>query len=192
VTLTGTYDTSNEVIIRARSLSERPGVWVATPLRLDSGDAVVVLRGFLPTQGTPDKVPADAEPPSGRVTVQGLVQETQTKGVFGATDPSDGRLTNLARVDVERLQKQVDERLYPAYVQLQDQNPAQSGPEPEVLPEPTLDEGPHLSYAVQWFIFCTIAIVGYPLILRRSARNREHERDDESEPDDREGMKLTV
>jgi cytochrome oxidase assembly protein ShyY1 len=42
-----------------------------------------------------------------------------------------------------------------------------------VLPEPILDEGPHFGYAVQWFIFSTIALVGYPLIIRRSARNRE-------------------
>jgi cytochrome oxidase assembly protein ShyY1 len=50
-----------------------------------------------------------------------------------------------------------------------------------VLPEPALDEGPHLGYAVQWFIFSTIALVGYPLIIRRSARNRE---DDEDPPFD--------
>jgi cytochrome oxidase assembly protein ShyY1 len=171
VTVTGTYDVSGEVIIRARTSNERPGVWVATPLRTTSGDAVLVLRGFLPTQGTPDAVPADAEPPSGQVTVVGLVQETQTKGVFGATDPSDGHLTNLARVDVARVQKQVAYPLYPVWVQLQSSQPTQAS-EPELLPEPVLDEGPHLSYAVQWFIFSTIAIVGYPLILRRSARNR--------------------
>jgi cytochrome oxidase assembly protein ShyY1 len=172
----GTYDTTNEVIVRARSLNERPGVWVATPLRLASGEAVVVVRGFLPTQGTPDAVPADAEPPTGRVTVEGKVQATQTRGTFGPTDP-DGRLTNMARVDVARLQRQVPYALYPAYVQLESSQPAQAGTEPEVLPEPALDEGPHLSYAVQWFIFSTIAIVGYPLILRRSARNRDGEGD---------------
>jgi cytochrome oxidase assembly protein ShyY1 len=174
VTVTGTYDTANEVIIRARSLNQRPGVWVATPLRLANGDAVVVLRGFLPTQGTPDAVPADAEPPAGQVTVEGLVQETQTRGTFGPTDPA-GRLTNMARVDVARLQQQVPYALYPAYVQLKSSQPAQAGTEPEVLPEPVLDEGPHLGYAVQWFLFSTIAIVGYPLILRRSARNRDDE-----------------
>jgi cytochrome oxidase assembly protein ShyY1 len=173
VNLTGTYDTTNEVIIRARSLDERPGVWVATPLVLQDGDAVLVVRGFLPTQGTPDRVPADAEPPNGQITLDGLLQETQTKGVFGATDPSDGRLATLARVDVARMQKQVPYALLPVWVQLQQSQPAQAGPEPELLPEPVLDEGPHFSYAVQWFIFSTIAIVGYPLILRRSARNRE-------------------
>ena len=35
---------------------------------------------------------------------------------------------------------------------------------------PRLDEGPHFSYAIQWLIFTTIAAVGYPLILRRRAR----------------------
>jgi surfeit locus 1 family protein len=178
VTVTGTYDTTNEVIVRARSLDERPGVWVASPLRLASGDAVVVVRGFLPTQGTPDAVPADAAPPAGQVTIEGLVQETQTRGTFGPTDP-DGRLTNIARVDVARMQQQVPYSLYPVYVQLKSSQPGQSGPEPEVLPEPVLDEGPHLSYAVQWFIFSTIAIVGYPLILRRSARNREGDDDED-------------
>lgn len=181
ITATGTWDTANEVIIRARSSNTRPGVWVATPLRMASGDAVLVVRGFLPTQGTPDAVPASAEPPSGQVTVEGLVQATQTKGLFGSTDPSEGHLSNLARVDVARVQKQTPYPMYPAWVQLQTMQPA-PGPEPEILPEPVLDEGPHFSYAVQWFIFSTIAAGGYPLILRRSARNRG--RDDGSSGDD--------
>jgi cytochrome oxidase assembly protein ShyY1 len=178
VTITGTYDRSNEIIIRARSLDQRPGVWVASPLRDANGDAVIVVRGFLPSQGTLDSVPADAEPPTGTVTVQGLLQETQTKGLFEASDPSAGHLTDMARVDVER-QKQIDYRLYPAWVQLQTSDPPQPGREPEVLGAPVLDEGPHFSYAIQWFIFSTIAIVGYPLILRRSARNRELKLDED-------------
>ena len=41
--------------------------------------------------------------------------------------------------------------------------------EPAPVPVPTMDEGPHFSYAVQWFIFSTVAVVGYPLILRKRA-----------------------
>ena len=181
VTATGTYDTGNEVIVRARSLNERPGVWVATPMRLSDDAGVIVVRGFLPSQGTLQAVPADAEPPSGTVTVEGLVQETQTKGLIGATDPSGVRLTDVARVDIDRLQQQTPYHLYPVWLQLTSSSPAQAGREPEVLPPPTLDEGPHLSYAVQWFIFSTIAVVGYPLILRRSARNRELAAGDETD-----------
>jgi cytochrome oxidase assembly protein ShyY1 len=32
---------------------------------------------------------------------------------------------------------------------------------------PPLDEGPHKSYAVQWFSFAAISIVGTVLYLRR-------------------------
>lgn len=181
VSAAGTYDTGNEVIVRARSLNERPGVWVASPLRLADGNGVIVVRGFLPTQGTLQAVPADAEPPRGPVTVQGLVQETQTRGLIGPTDPGGVRLTDVARVDVERLQQQVPYHLYPVWLQLTSSSPAQAGSEPEVLPPPTLDEGPHFSYAVQWFIFSTIAVIGYPLILRRSARNRELAEDDDDD-----------
>ena len=56
--------------------------------------------------------------------------------------------------------------------------------DPEPVPAPTLDEGPHLSYAVQWFIFTTVAVVGYPLILRRRARELEVEGEPDREPDD--------
>jgi surfeit locus 1 family protein len=181
VTVTGIYDIANEVIIRARSLNEEPGVWVASPLRLSDGSAVVVVRGFLPSQGTLEKVPADAEPPTGTVTVTGLVQATQTRSTFGATDPPTGHLSDLARVDVERIAKQVPYPVYPVYVQLQTSDPPQSGDFPQVLPPPELDDGPHLSYAIQWFIFSTIAVVGYPLILRRSARREERGRDDEDD-----------
>ena len=156
---------------------------MATPLRLASGDAVIVVRGFLPSQGTLEKVPPDAEPPGGEITVEGMLQATQTKGTFGATDPKEGRLSNLARVDVGRIQEQVDYRLYPGYVQLTSSQPAQVGSQPEVLPEPVLDDGPHLSYAIQWFIFSAIAVIGYPLILRRSARHREREGDDDAGTD---------
>ena len=187
VTATGTYDVGNEVIIRARSLDERPGVWVVTPLRPPTGEAVLVLRGFLPSQGTLESVPAEARPPSGEVTVEGLLQETQTKGVFGATDPAEGRLPNFARVDVDRIEQQLGYEVDPMYVQLTSSSPA-PGQVPQVLPEPTLDEGPHLSYAIQWFIFSTIAAVGYPLILRRSARNRE---DDAGSDGEGEGPALT-
>ena len=48
---------------------------------------------------------------------------------------------------------------------------------PELVPlgPPGADEGPHLAYAVQWFIFTTIAAGGYVLLLRRVARDQAGE-----------------
>jgi cytochrome oxidase assembly protein ShyY1 len=93
----------------------------------------------------------------------------------------------MARADVARIAKQLPYPIAPAYVQLVTQQPPQPGPQPRVVPELALDEGPHLSYAIQWFIFSTIAVVGYPLILRRKARDKEPDEDDRiSEDPDRE------
>jgi surfeit locus 1 family protein len=182
VTATGTFDTDNEVIIRSRSQDERPGAWVATPLVPDAGgEAVLVVRGFVPTPGVLDRVPADAAPPAGTVTVTGYLQASQTKGAFGPTDPSTGHLTTLARVDVARVQQQVPYRLLPAFVQLERSDPPATGQFPQPVPRIGLDEGPHLSYAVQWFLFSTIAVVGYPLILRKRARAAD---DDDADVDD--------
>ena len=35
------------------------------------------------------------------------------------------------------------------------------------------DQGPHLNYAVQWFSFAAIALIGTPLVVRRQRRRRE-------------------
>lgn len=38
---------------------------------------------------------------------------------------------------------------------------------PVALPPPELDNGPHLGYAIQWFIFATIGLVGWGTLLLR-------------------------
>ena len=112
-------------------------------------------------------------PPAGNVLVVGALSSTQTRGRLGPTDPGEGTLDTLARADLERLQQQVDYDLYPAYIRLSNQDPAQTGDLPLPLGPNDVDAGPHLGYAFQWFSFSLIAIVGYPLVLRRVARGHQ-------------------
>jgi surfeit locus 1 family protein len=170
-TATGTYAAEDQVLVRNRSFDGAAGSWVLTPLVLDDGTAVVVNRGWVPVTGDLELDPA-AAPPTGTVDVEGLVEETQERGRFGPRDPEDGTLDVLSRVDLARYQAQVDLPLYPVWLQLTEQEPAQ-GEMPTPVEPPELDEGPHLSYAVQWFTFTAIALIGYPLILRRRARSGE-------------------
>lgn len=174
VTAEGTYLADEEVVVRGRSFEGKSGAWMLTPLRLADGTAVVVNRGWVPLQAGLAVRPEWA-PPSGEVRVEGLLVETQTRGRFGSIDPEGERLEELARADVGRIQEQVDEDLVPAVLQLSTQEPAQEGDFPVAIGAPELSEGPHLNYAGQWFIFATIAIVGYPLILRRVAHNKAKE-----------------
>jgi len=174
VTIAGTYNTSDEVLINNRTSKGAPGFWVVTPLELADGTAVAVNRGWIPLPFGDGGSPDVYRPPSGTVAVTGLVLDTQRQEGLGVPDPPDGTLTNLSRVDVQRLQKQVDERLYPVYVNLISQEPAASTTTgPFAVPSPELDDGPHLNYAGQWFLFATMTCIVYPLLLRRTARNKE-------------------
>lgn len=170
----GTWLGSEQVLVRGRSLDSIPGSWVLTPLRRSDGSLVIVNRGWIPNSGTYDAVPPQYVPPAGPVTVTGLLQPTAVRQGLGPVDPPGRRLTSLARADIARYAEQLDAPVVPAWVQLQTTSPASSTSArvPRVLGPPALDEGPHFSYAMQWFIFSTIAIVGYPLILRRNAREK--------------------
>jgi cytochrome oxidase assembly protein ShyY1 len=134
---------------------------------LPSGDAVIVNRGFIPleTSGSRPTVPAA---PTGVVTVDGRVRSSQTRGHFGPRDPAEGTLTEVARADLVRLQQQMPYHLLPVYLELESSQPADAtGLTPIPLPE--LDEGPHLSYAIQWFCFSALAVVGWVLVVRKTA-----------------------
>ncbi|MEO6989610.1 MAG: SURF1 family protein, partial [Aquihabitans sp.] len=148
--------------------------WVLTPLLMADGDAVVVNRGWFSNSGQYEAVPESFAAPTGPVSVTGLVRQTETRGSFGPTDPEGQTVTNLARVDIGRLDQQVPEDLLPLYIQLEQQDPAVTQTDPVPVPVPLPDEGPHLSYAVQWFIFSTVALIGYPMILVRRARDKGH------------------
>lgn len=186
VQVTGTYSIDQQVLVQNRSNGGAPGYWVLTPLVQADGTAVVINRGWIPFSYTVDGPWTDFDPPTGTVSVLGMVQAPQvrpTSGlVTGPSDASEGVLRSLARVDVPRLQQQVDEQLLPIYVNLKAQQPAQAGALPEPVPEPELSEGSHLNYAGQWFIFALLTLIVYPLLLRRVARRRlEGDPDEHSE-----------
>lgn len=175
VTVSGTYRVADEVLIRNRTNGGAPGFRVVTPLLLADGSAVAIDRGWIPLHyGDGDNASASLySPPSGAVVVTGIVRETQRQEGLGVSDPTTGTLPALARVDVPRLAEQVSVSLYPVYVELTAQAPMQADGSPAPIPPPSLDDGPHLSYAGQWFIFATLTAIVYPLLLRRNAKHKE-------------------
>ena len=166
----------DEVLIRNRTYEGAPGYWVVTPLVQADGTAVAVNRGWVPFDVQPDGPWDRFAPPTGTVTVTGLVREPQVRStsgvVAGPQDAAEGRLRTLSRVDVGRLGQQVSTPLLPVYVDLRTQEPPQPEQTPTIVPSPELSEGPHLGYAGQWFIFALLTSVVYVLLLRRAARNR--------------------
>jgi surfeit locus 1 family protein len=173
VAVVGEYEADSDVVVRNRTYEGQPGSWLLATLRLDSGDAVVVSRGWIPATGAQEPTPEMLAPP-GPVVVEGTLETTQERGRFGSTDPDEGVLQRVARVDVERLADQIDGSTYPAWIQVRQERPDVADLPVPVEP-PDLSEGSHFSYAMQWFTFATIALLGYPLVLRRVARQKNGE-----------------
>jgi cytochrome oxidase assembly protein ShyY1 len=181
----GTYLPDEQVVIVNRSQGGRAGDHVAVPLELDDGRLLIVDRGFVPLGA--DDVPP---PPAGEVTVVGRVRPSQERRRGQLSDP-EGERREFQRIDLDRLAGQLPAPVVPVYVELVSSEPAEGAlPEPALVPE--LSEGPHLSYAVQWFIFSVCVAVGWVLAVRRSAqlRRRSSAVDVERDLDDRDHLHL--
>jgi surfeit locus 1 family protein len=161
VTVAGTYDPSHEIVLSGRSYQDVAGNHILTPLMLGDGRAVLVDRGWVPLDVASPPVTGPAAAPVGRVTVSGLALPPDS---ISAT-PISPAPSVVTRIDLGIAD--LPYRLAPVYVLLQIQDPAQASGSPIPGVPPTLDEGPHLSYAIQWFAFATIAIVGCVVLLRR-------------------------
>jgi cytochrome oxidase assembly protein ShyY1 len=164
VTLSGNY-LDDQIIWFNRSQDGLAGDNVLSAL-VDDDTTVVVNRGFIVLGAD---VPAA---PAGEVEVLGRVRTPSERLRGGLTDSTDGPVTEVRRVDLELLGQQLPGDVAPVYLDLIGSVPNVGPGDPAPVPAPTLDEGPHLSYAVQWFIFATAVLVGWVLAVRRSLATR--------------------
>jgi cytochrome oxidase assembly protein ShyY1 len=175
VSVSGVYEPAGSVQIVNRSQFGQAGENIVTPMRLESGEVLLVNRGFLPLD-------VDAPPPPiGTVSVTGRLRLTQVRTFAQLGDPDDGVLTVAQRVDIDRLAQQIDGDVLPMYLDIYESTPLEAEPQPQPVVAPELGEGNHLSYAVQWFIFAVAVAVGWILAVRRSLRTRRHQLEAESE-----------
>ncbi len=173
VEVTGTFRPEEEVLQRNRSLRNQSGFHVLTPLELTGGGVVLVRRGWVPASLDEPPV-AEAAPPSGEVTVVGVLERPVDQPRFGAHDPDTGVLERVFHTDTSRLDRQVDGELFPMVLRIdaEVENPTAADLPVPVGP-PLLDEGNHLSYLLQWHIFALLALVTYVLWWRHRLTGRD-------------------
>ena len=137
----GVYDFSAERMWPGRSFDGTPGVALITPLRLADGSVVLVDRGWVPS---PDAFHVDHA---------------------AYREPDSATVTGIAFI-LPRGRGDVDASGFlPIVVQLDTPDPERGLP--RRWPPPALDNGPHLSYAIQWFSFAVIVLVGTVAMIRR-------------------------
>ena len=167
----GAYDHAREMVLRGRSRDGQPGIQIVTPLRIQrSGAAVLVNRGWAPS---PDAatVELDSLREPGVQSVQGLIQPLPATG-------SGWHHTRSAGNDVRPVVQRLDTALvnawlpYPVPPVVLQQLPDSARSRPPLrVALPPFSNGPHLGYAVQWFSFALIAIVGFGVVVLRSRRS---------------------
>lgn len=164
VTVEGEYLIESQVLVRNRPYNGRPGFEVLTPLLTDDGTVFIVDRGWLPsgTKDYPDAVPA---PPAGPVTVTARLKAGEPP-LAGRSATAD----TVATIELAILADRLDLPTYTgAYGLLDSETPAVADmPLPAIKPVP--DEGPHLSYAVQWIVFALFGFFGLGYALRQEYR----------------------
>lgn len=168
VTVEGQYALDEQVLVRNRPFNARPGFEVLTPLMLDNGDVFIVNRGWLPVgsaQDSPDIVP---RPPEGRVEVIARVKPGEPT-IAGRGAP-EGQIATIHLPDLaERIHS--GSVITGAYGLLDSEDPVAPEQRPLPAPRPVNDEGPHLSYTFQWYLFALLGFVGFGWALRHEFRS---------------------
>lgn len=163
---TGVFDFERQIVVMLRGLRGVPGVHIVTPLRLEDGTAVLVERGWAPS---PDGKTVDlskfSEPGESHV-VGTLVRTSMPAAVSsGTTWPLYVRRPNAGEIE--------SHYPYPlrSMTLRRTEQPTSAPAELIPLPQPDFTNGSHLSYAIQWFSFATIAVVGSAILVwRRGSR----------------------
>jgi surfeit locus 1 family protein len=162
VRVAGVPDYEHELVWAARTHKGSPGVNLLTPVRLPGSDTAILLnRGWVYSG---DGATVDLSKWRDRdSTFIGYVEELPS--VAGASYTN--RPSVIARLSHDVVAKALPYPVAPVYVIVLSDS-AIAADRIARLSAPPLDEGPHLSYAFQWFAFATVALVGVGIVLRQS------------------------
>ena len=157
VTAHGRFLYDREIVWAGRTRRGSPGVYLLTPFAVDGRDSVVIVnRGWV---YSPDAARVEHARWHERdtATVAGYVETYSAPPAPVLPGARAATIRALDRQAVERgVGGPVDNYLI---VQTSD-SAIRADSVPDRLSEPVLDEGPHVFYAIQWFAFATIAMVG--------------------------------
>ena len=170
IAVSGEYLPEHALLVRNRPLSGQPGFLQLVPLRLDDGRLLIVERGWL-IAGSDISAPLSNPLPDAirsdlvvrlRVGEESLGRDsTDTLASIDLTEVAE-RLSSLGEVITEHYGRLAAES--PSYAEA-----------PVSMPKPSLDEGNHLSYAIQWIIFGIMAFIAFIWAYRNDRRIRLQE-----------------
>jgi cytochrome oxidase assembly protein ShyY1 len=164
VRITGTYLMDSVTYVRTRSGPGGIGFEQLVGLVQSNGTVFIVDRGWVPANAD-NSAPATTPPlPAGTVVVTShLIPGEQH--INGRDAPAG----QIATINLEALDTAIDGKVFRGwYGRLASESRSTQAGAP--WERPVLDEGPHLSYALQWYVFALMGFIGYGWALRKEAR----------------------
>ncbi|MFF7991883.1 SURF1 family protein [Kitasatospora xanthocidica] len=174
VTATGQYDPAHEFVVRKRTDSSGTiGYFVVTPLKLSDGKGTVLVnRGWVASGDGATQYPPVPAAPAGEVALTGRLRADETYGASGIKDRAGLPDRQFNLINTEEQAKESGNALLAGYLELAATTPAPAD-QPQLIPEPNhSDIGPHMAYAVQWWLFTAMIPVGVWILARREAKDR--------------------
>lgn len=154
VTATGVYDSDDTVIVRYRTRDGKSGINVVVPLVTEDGTALLVDRGWMPTDNRGIDAAEVPQPASGQVQVIGWVRADASGD---STKVANQSTRSISSTEIGRA---LDREVYGGFLQLSSEDPEPAEAlTPSDLPE--LGDGPHFAYGLQWWFFGVLAIFGF-------------------------------
>ncbi|MFM7014396.1 MAG: SURF1 family protein [Actinomycetota bacterium] len=166
VKVQGEYLAKDQLLVRNRPIAGQPGYLQLVPFRISTGEILIVERGWIPADSNlqPSKefsVAGQKIELTGRIR---LSEQTPNR-----TSPA-GQVTSIRLSDLSNLTGLNLEQAF--YLRLISESPPENE-YPQSLGKPVLDEGNHLSYAIQWILF---ALMGFFALFWAIKQEREYQR----------------
>ena len=176
VTVHGTWDDQHTIVLKYQTRDQGAGVDVVTPLVTESGAAVLVDRGWMPTENTgaqPARAPAGHRRTGHGHRVGTTGRDRERHEGQRPVDPGD--LLAHDRRGARRTRSTAASSTSPRRAR----HPAEQL-EPTELPDDT-SNGPHFFYGLQWWFFGALAIFGFCYLAWDEFRQRRQRRGGRSE-----------
>jgi surfeit locus 1 family protein len=174
VQIEGQYELANTLVLGNQVWDEQIGVHLLTPMKIAGTNAAILVdRGWVPFQDWENRnLRAYDEP--GTIVIEGMLRATQSKlGLRDCLDETAGEAPfQVWCLALDGIAASLPYDLLAVYV-IQAPDGQQTAPPYRGIPKIEISEGPHLSYAIQWFTFSAILVIGYPFFVRREVQARE-------------------
>lgn len=170
VEMSGKYLIDDELLVRNRPIAGQPGFLQIIPFEVSSGEVVLIERGWI--QADSNLAPATVMTPS---AANKIVQARMRLGEATPNRNSPaGFATSLHLESLsELIGSPIEQRFY---LRLISESPGETVT-PQPLSQPVLDEGNHLSYAVQWILFALMGFYALFWAIRQEREYRKMEKD---------------